>query len=346
MNITDTDVIEVTAQQQAGNLLGHVAGYIAHRTIAMGLRQGIIAAIADSHGGVTPATLADRLDLDELYLEVWCRGALAAGVLTRDGARYALAQHVGTLLLGADGPGFVGGLFPLMLQPEIFDRFEASLTTGERLWWDDTSPAWIDGVSSTGRPFYTRLVPGGLDQVPGLADRLAAGIRIADTACGAGVGLLKLADQYPNCTIVGIDGDLHSVEEARARVAQHGTETRTEVLHSELESMRLEEPVALVINNISMHECRDIDAVTERVIEMLEPDGWFVISDFPFPDTDELLQSVPGRVMSGVQFFEAQIDDQLLPRAAYDALLDKHGFSDIGHFQLSPVHAVTYGRRP
>jgi len=77
----------------------------------------------------------------------------------------------------------------------------------------------------------------------------------------------------------------------------------------------------------------------------LEPGGWFLISDFPFPDTDEGLRSLPGRVMSGIQFFEAQIDDQLLPRAFYDGLLEGHGFVDMGSVQLTPMHALTWGRR-
>lgn len=71
-----------------------------------------------------------------------------------------------------------------------------------------------------------------------------------------------------------------------------------------------------------------------------------MISDFPFPDTDEGLRSVPVRLMSGIQFFEAQIDDQLLPRSTYDDPLTRHGFTDLGSFEISPVHAVTYGRRP
>lgn len=49
--------------------------------------------------------------------------------------------------------------------------------------------------------------------------------------------------------------------------------------------------------------------------------------------------------MSGIQFFEAQIDDQLLPRSAYDDLLQRHGFTDLGHTDLAPVHALTWGRR-
>jgi len=64
---------------------------------------------------------------------------------------------------------------------------------------------------------------------------------------------------------------------------------------------------------------------------------------FPL-DTDEALRTPAGRVMSGIQFFEAQIDDQLLPRAAYDDLLARHGFTDIGSAGLTPMHALTWGR--
>jgi len=205
-------------------------------------------------------------------------------------------------------------------------------------------PGWITGVAGTGAPFYTRLVPGGLSQVPGLTQRLETGCRVIDTACGAGAGVVRLAEQYPNCQIVGVDGDAHSIELARARVAAAGLADRIELVCSPLESMSIDRPAQLVINNISMHECRDIDQVTVNIASVLEPDGCFVISDFPFPDTDETLRSAAGRVMSGIQFFEAQIDDQLLPRAAYDDLLARHGFTEIGTAALTPMHALTWGR--
>ena len=51
----------------------------------------------------------------------------------------------------------------------------------------------------------------------------------------------------------------------------------------------------------------------DAVMAALEPAGWFVIWDVPFPEDDEGLRQLPGRVMSRIQFFEAQIDDQLLP---------------------------------
>ena len=332
-----------TLADTAPKVLGLIAGYVGHRTVTTGLRSGLIARLADS-----PATaddLADALHLDPFYVAVWCRAALGAGILERDGAGFRLAGHMATLLLDSSSPAFVGGVFGVLESPEVFGRFEASLASGERMWWEDTSPEWIAAVAGTGTPFYTRLVPGGLAQVPGLAERLDAGCAVVDTACGAGVGAVRLATTYPRCTVTGVDGDAHSIDLARERIAAAGVADRVGLVHSALEDMALEEPATLVVNNISMHECRDIDRVTENVRAALEPGGWFVISDFPFPDTDEGLRSTPGRIMSGIQFFEAQIDDQLLPRAAYDELLTRHGFTDLGTASLTPMHALTWGRR-
>jgi SAM-dependent methyltransferase len=347
---------EPTLAEQAPRLLAHVAGYVGHRVVSLGLRSGLIVAMAHAAGPVSADELAQELDLDPFYVAVWCRGAHASGLCERpDGeatiqdaagveGNYRLAPHVATLLLDSGHPAFLGGVFTALEQPEVFDRFERSLVSGERLWWDGCSPEWIASVAGTGTPFYTRLVPGGLAQIPELAARLAAGCRIVDTACGSGAGLVRLAQSYPNCEIVGVDGDQHSLGQAARRLADAGLSERCLLVHSPLEEMALDAPATCVINNIAMHECRDIDRVTANVRGALEPGGWFVISDFPFPDSVDGLRSVPGRVMAGIQFFEAQIDDQLLPRSRYDELLTQHGFSELGHIQISPVHAVTHAR--
>jgi SAM-dependent methyltransferase len=278
-------------------------------------------------------------------VSVWCRAAFAAGVCERAGDGFRLAPHMATLLLDQSSPAYTGGVFNALEQHEMFGRFEASLASGERMWWADTSPDWIASVSVAGTPFYTRLVRGGLQQVPGLGERLADGGVIVDSACGAGVGLVRLAAHYPTSRLVGVDGDQHSIDLATTRIAEAGLADRVRLVCSPLEELAVEQLAALVVNNISMHECRDIDQVTRRVLGALEPGGWFVISDFPFPDTDQGLRSVPGRVMGAIQFFEAQIDDQLLPRAAYDDLLGRHGFGELGSASLTPMHAITWGRR-
>ncbi|SNT43925.1 Methyltransferase domain-containing protein [Asanoa hainanensis] len=328
-------------KESVGNMLGLLAGYVGHRTVATGLRTGLVAALAND-GPATPDELASRTALDPFYTFAWCRAAYGAGVCDRAGDVYRLADNLATVLLDDTSPAYVGGVFKVLEQPEIFDRFEASLASGERLWWDGCSPEFIAAVGGTGRPFYRRLVPGGLAQVPGLAQLLERGCRVLDTACGSGHGLVMLAEAYPNSEISGVDGDAHSVEVARSVLEAAGL-TNITVWDSPLEKLTVDQPYDVVINNISMHECRDIDAVARNVKAALKPGGVFVISDFPFADDDAGLRTAPGRVMSGIQIFEAQIDDQLLPRRVYDDLLARHGFRDLGSAAITPMHALTWG---
>jgi SAM-dependent methyltransferase len=341
------EITEPTLQQQAPLVLGHAAGYACARTIAMGLRHGLVAAVAEAgENGVGADDLADRLDLDPFYVSVWCQAAVAAGVLDRGDGGFRTAPHMTTLLLDSSSPAYAGGLFAVFEQPELFQRFDDELASGERLWWDRCSPEWVAGVASTGTPFYLRLVPGGMSVVPGVDERLSSGARVLDMACGAGAGLQRLAETYPRATVVGVDGDRHSLDLASQRLADAGLADRVTLVHSTVEDMTVDEPVDVVINNISMHECRDIDRAAQRVRDALAPGGTFVISDFPFPDTDDGLRTAPGRVMAGIQLFEAQIDDQLVPRARYDDLLTRHGFVELGNHSLTPVHALTWGRAP
>ena len=333
-------------QQQAGKLLSQVAGYVGVRTIDIGLRLGLLEELAKHPEGLTVEALARQKALDPFYVGVWCRGAYASEVLElAENEAYRLAPHMDKLLLDRDFPGYVGGLPGIVEQPEMFDRFSENLPSGERIWWDQCSPAWIEAVSLTARPFYTRLIPGGLSQVPGLSDRLAQGARVLDLACGVGVGLMRVAQAFPQCSVVGLDGDAYTLELVAEQLRQAKLEDRVSLVQSTLEEMEATDEFDVVIINVSMHECRDIEKVTGNVHRALKTDGYFVISDFPFPDSTEGCRTVPARIMCGIQFFEALIGDQLMPTQAFVDLLGKHGFRNVGAFDLTPVHAVTHGQK-
>jgi len=332
--------------QQAGKILSQVAGYAGVKAMEVGLRSGLFQEIAKHPEGITSEDLAKQRGFDALYTKVWCRSAYAAEVLdlSQSGA-YTLAPHMETLLLDQDFPGYVGGLPLVVTQPEMFDGMAQNMSSGKRIWWDQTSPGWIQGVSTTGRAFYNRLVPGGLSKVPGLDERLAEGGSVADLACGAGVGLARIAGSYPNCSLVGVDGDAYSLEMAKELLNKAGAQDRATLVRSSLEDLDVAGEYDVAVNNISMHECRDIEKSTANIHRALKSGGYFVISDFPFPETEEELRTVPARIMAGIQYFEATIDDQLLPIKAYVELLHRHGFRSVGTVELTPVHALTYGQK-
>ena len=181
--------------------------------------------------------------------------------------------------------------------------------------------------------------------MPSLAEKLAQGARVADLACGVGIGLLRMARHYPKCSLVGVDGDSYSLEVSKERLSKEGIEEEINLVKSTLEGLDVVDEYDVAVINISMHECRDIEKATTRIYSSLKPDGYFVISDLPFPQTTEECRTVPARIMSGIQFFEATIDDQLLPTQAYVDLLNQHGFRNVGTADISPVHTLTYGQK-
>ena len=338
--------LQQAMQQQAGKLLSQVAGYVGVRTIDIGLRLGLLEEIAKHPEGITTDELTKQTGLDPLYVQVWCRAAYASEVLELpDGHKYTLAPHVDKLLLDHDHPGYIGGLPRIMLEREFFDLFAENLPSGQRIWWDQCSPSFIESVSQTARPFYTRLIPGGLTQVPGLSEKLAQDAHVLELACGAGVGLMRMAQTYPRSTFVGLDGDAYTLDLVGKKLRESGLSDRVSLMRSTLEEMDHNEEFDVALINVSMHECRDIEKVTSNVRRALKPGGHFVISDFPFPDSTEECRTVPARIMCGIQFFEALIDDQLLPTQAYVDLLTKHDFRNVGSFDLTPVHAVTHGQK-
>ena len=332
--------------QQAGKMLAHVAGFIAVRTMQLGMDTGLIEKLGSHPEGLTSDQLADSAKTDPLYTEVWCNAAYGAEIidLTAD-RRWTMAPHIETVLLNQDSPGYVGGVARIFDNPEMFTDFGKRLKTGERMWWDECSPEFILSVSKTSRPFYTRAIPGGLSSIPGLADRLNSGAKVVELACGTGHGMTRLLSQFPATEVVGIDGDQFSLDLAAESLKSAGLSDRGSLRKSTLEEFEAEAEFDLAFINVSMHECRDIDRVTRNVLAALKPGGVFVISDFAFPEGLDGLRSVPGRVMSGVQFFEAQIDDQLLPTQAYVDLLNKHGFRDVDSFDMGPIHGITYGMK-
>lgn len=140
--------------EQAGKIFSQFAGYVGFKTIEMGLANGLLEALNTHPDGLSADELAAAAGTESFYTGVWAKAAYGPSLieLGEDG-KYVLAPHMDKLLLNPEFPGYVGGIINVFKQPEMFDSFNANLTTGKRTWWDAVSPEFIQGVSGTGAPF-------------------------------------------------------------------------------------------------------------------------------------------------------------------------------------------------
>lgn len=331
--------------EQAGKVLGSLSGLTTVWAVELGLRLGIFEYLADRPKGASASQVAADLGLDPQYTAVVLRGAYAGEVLERQEDGYRLAEHMQTLLLDPDAPAYLAGAIKTFVAlRETYLDLRTFARTGQREWWGDFDPEWIDAVGENGQTYYRRMLGAVFPKLPSVQEALERGARFLDLACGVCRGPAKVAAAYPSTTITAVDCDPYTLEVAERTVKELGVADQFSFAEAFLETLDLQAEHDIAVINISLHEARDIERAVERARSALRPGGTFIVSEFPFPEREEDCRSIPGRLMCGVQFFEAHIGCQLLPTSRFVELLEGAGFTDVGAIDVTPTHVVIHGK--
>lgn len=333
-----------TIPEQAGKILEPLAGTATIWSVELALRLGLLQRLAE--GPADAGRVASDLGLDPDYTDAILRSCFAGEVLDRADGQYLLAEHMGTLLLDDDAPGYLAGAVQTFVAlRETYLDLRSLARTGEREWWSDFDPEWIDAVGANGQTYYRRLLDVVVPQLPPVARALAAGARYLDLACGVCRGPAKVVDAYPATQVTAVDCDAHSLAVAEREMKARGVDGAFTFVQSYLEDMEIDGGHDLAVINISLHEARDIRRAVAKAYAALDPGGVFLVSEFPFPEGQDDLRAVPGRLMSGVQLFEAHIGCRLLPTTRFVELLQEAGFRDVGAIAVTPMQVVVHGTR-
>jgi 2-polyprenyl-3-methyl-5-hydroxy-6-metoxy-1,4-benzoquinol methylase len=182
--------------------------------LSVGHRTGLFDAMA-GRGPLTPAELATVAGLQERYVREWL-GAMATGRVVEAGAdgRFTLpAEHAASLVRAAGADNVA-----------VFAQYIAELGSVE----GDIVRCFREGggvpyarfprfhevmAEDSGQSVLAALEGPILGLVPGLRERLEAGVRVLDAGCGRGRALLQLARLFPKSRFHGMDLS----EEATAR---------------------------------------------------------------------------------------------------------------------------------
>jgi SAM-dependent methyltransferase len=261
----------------AGRLFELYTGGLLTFLVDIGHRTGLFAAAAA--GPATSAELAGRADLQERYVREWLGAMVTGGILEHDPAAgtYRLpAEHAACLT----GPGSAN-LAPLSrLDTHLAKHVDAvarAFREGGGVPYAEYRPEFTDVMDAIGRGAFDELLVGEyLPLVPGLAERLAAGARVADVGCGTGHAIVLLAAAYPASTFVGYDLAGDAIARARSEAAAAGLpNARFEV--RDAARLTVEEPFDVVFVFDAVHDQVAPAAVLERIHAALAPGGTFVM---------------------------------------------------------------------
>ena len=278
METTDTTVDPQRVEEFLGQLFTIYTGTMLNYMIDIGHRTALFTAATE--GAATSEELADRAGLTERYVREWLGAMVTGGIFEYDPETktYALPPERAAAL--TDGPTNIAPMaqFNTHIGKHVHQVARA-FREGGGVPYAEYRPEFtgvMDGISRT--IFDAWLVDGYLPLVPGLAEHLRSGARVADIACGAGHALVLLARTFPASTFVGFDFDDGAIAQARAEARGAGLDNVTfEVC--DVAGLSVDKPFDIAFVFDALHDQVDPVGVLDRIHTALTPGGVFVMKE-------------------------------------------------------------------
>jgi SAM-dependent methyltransferase len=276
-DVEQIDVDTAATEEFAFKLVETITGALLTSLIDIGRRTGLFELA--TAGPATSAELAERGGLQERYVREWLAAMATAGIFEYDAAngRFWLPVEHATVLAGDT----YDNLAPVAYLVSVITRQNEAVATcfveGGGVPWEAYVPEIHDVMDALWQPMYRDiLVQQILPLAPGLVDKLHAGTRVADVACGAGNGSLAMARRFPNSTFVGYDQDAAAIAVARSR-AVGLTNVSFEV--ADAATLTSDQPfgVAFVFNAVH-DQARPLEVLTS-IQSILEPGGILLMDE-------------------------------------------------------------------
>jgi len=136
-------------------------------------------------------------------------------------------------------------------------------------------------ASDSGQTVLPALFDAILPLAPELPERLEAGIRVLDCACGRGRALLAMAERYPASRFVGYDLSTEAIEWGREQAAAAGLDNLSFEVRDLSDFDATAEPGAfeLVTTFDGIHDQGQPRRLLKGIHRSLTPDGIYLVQD-------------------------------------------------------------------
>jgi SAM-dependent methyltransferase len=268
------------AEAFAGELVGVLNSGMLTLMISIGHRTGLFDVMSQLDAADS-ATIAKQAQLSERYVREWL-GAMTTGrIVDHDPAAgtYRLPPERAGALTRAAGPDNLASFaqFVAMLG-KVEDKVVHSFREGGGVPYSEYPELQRLMAEESAAVFDATLLDVTVPLVPGLVERLQAGIDVADIGCGSGHAINVLAQAFPNSRFVGYD---FSEEGIAVGTAEAAAKKLTNARFMIQDAATLTGPPAfdLVTTFDSVHDQAHPARVLEGIHDILRPGGVFLCVD-------------------------------------------------------------------
>jgi 2-polyprenyl-3-methyl-5-hydroxy-6-metoxy-1,4-benzoquinol methylase len=262
------------------NILNHASAAF---MISVGHRTGLFETMRHLPRA-TSQEIAEAAELNERYVREWLGAMTAAGIVQCDeqGKRFSLPSAHRALLSREPG---TDNLAPLTQYFSLFGRVEDQIVECFRRGGGVPYEAYgrfhevmmEESDQSVVGALFDHILP----LIPGIVDRLEAGIRVLDVGCGRGSAIQRMAEAFPASTFTGYDLSAEAIAFGRERARAAGLNNlKFEV--RDLSDFDQTAPVAAydwITAFDAVHDQARPDRMLAGVRRALRPDGVFLMQD-------------------------------------------------------------------
>jgi ubiquinone/menaquinone biosynthesis C-methylase UbiE len=251
--------------------------------ISLGHRTGLF----DTMRGLPPATsqeIATQAGLNERYVREWLGAMVTGGVVVVEAAsnKFVLpAEHAAFLTRpsGADNFAVFAQYIPLLgsVESDIVECFRK----GGGVPYSKFPRFHEVMAEDSGQSVLSSLESHILPLIPGLADRLAAGIQMSDVGCGRGRVIIRLAELFPKSRFTGIDLSSEAVLAAWEEAAEKKLRNVEFIVAdlSDFEEKAERDAFNLITTFDAVHDQAKPLSVLKGIYRALKPDGVYLMQD-------------------------------------------------------------------
>jgi ubiquinone/menaquinone biosynthesis C-methylase UbiE len=212
------------AEAFAGRLLSALNDGALFLMASIGYRTGLFDVMRDQPPH-TSDEIAARAGLNERYVREWLGAMVTSGIVSVDpeSTRYQLPpEHAAylTRAAGADNLAVFAQYVPILGNVE--DDIVACFRAGGGVPYERFPR--LHAVMAEDLSVLSSLESHILPLVPGLADRLARGMRVLDAGCGSGRIINRLAALFPKSRLTGMDLSPDAIRAGREEASAKGLE--------------------------------------------------------------------------------------------------------------------------
>lgn len=346
-----TDAPAPTLDEQRSRLFDFTRGLHATHLLALGQETGALQQIgnAGAHGLSVPE-LADRTGWTPEYAQLFLEAAFALGILelasqagVTPRARYRFAPHMAELLSDETRPLYMGSVprYHALLARE-YGRYAELFRTGKTFPYALHGEEFLRTAVTSTRALPARFLADVLPRLPPLRRRLETGAHVLDVGCGAGWALVRLAEEFPKCRLVGVDAEPNAIEMAKTLVAfrQLGARVEARLVRGEEIDYEAEFDVVTLFLVLRSIPPRQKAPALAHATRALKRGGHLLLLDEAYPDAPAAFRDPDGQRNVLTQWIEGPWGHHLSTRVEHRALVAGAGLRVLQEIDAGPYYVV------